>query len=160
MAGPSVERWREELQKAKADADKVRSDLQRWELLGSQKGAASERGRQGTAVRDALGRLKETRTTLERLSGELAAMRTGPATSEATRKTLTAYGDELAQVQVQLQDMQQRARGAAGPPVGSAASWSAAPSPGLPAAAGVGPRGELRASADAARVQQAAYGAE
>mmetsp|Transcript_68805 Transcript_68805/g.179244 ORF Transcript_68805/g.179244 Transcript_68805/m.179244 type:complete len:184 (+) Transcript_68805:1-552(+) len=59
-------------------------------------------------------------------------MRTGPATSEATRKTLTAYGDELAQVQVQLQDMQQRARGAAGPPVGSAASWSAAPSPGPP----------------------------
>lgn len=97
--------WYKDFEKLKSEANKVHTDLKRWELLGSatqtaQKGGG-ERAKLGADLRVRVVKLKND---VDRLKSLLEML----PQQEATQKTITQWRDDLALVSQEIQESQQR----------------------------------------------------
>lgn len=106
-------KWQADFQKSKATLSQLQAELQRWEQLGTQTtGQGGERAKQGAMLR---ARVSTFRLDIERLGRELEGLASNSAEHKVTQKSITQFRDDLAQLNRDLQELQQRSKGTAAP---------------------------------------------
>mmetsp|Transcript_138536 Transcript_138536/g.386452 ORF Transcript_138536/g.386452 Transcript_138536/m.386452 type:complete len:244 (+) Transcript_138536:89-820(+) len=95
-------KWQQQFQKGRAAMAQVHAELQQWEQLAHQAGAADERGQRGAQIR---ARVSELKLDLERLQRELTGLSDQHTAQEVC---------EVGQAMAELQELSRRAKGLPG----------------------------------------------
>lgn len=113
MQSDQAARWRQNFQKAKTTAAQVQAELQKLDLLTGQDTAQrSERQKMSATIR---GKASQLKIELDQLQRGLDSLSSNSAENEVTRKSITQFRDELAQVVAEHQEIQKRLRPSAAP---------------------------------------------
>lgn len=104
-------KWQQQFQKGRAAMAQVHAELQQWEQLAHQAGAADERGQRGAQIR---ARVSELKLDLERLQRELTGLSDQHIAQEVAQKSAAQLRDEVGQAMAELQELSRRAKGLPG----------------------------------------------